>query len=80
MEWKLLSEKQAIMFHIGVMYILLIGTHAKRDLRTEVVFVTTRVKNPYEDNWVKLCRIMIFLKRTPILHRKLEIIRVNMVH
>ncbi len=45
-----LKEEQAIAFHHTVAQLLFMATRARRDIQTAVASLTTRVKNPNEDN------------------------------
>ncbi len=61
---KLLPEKQATAFHHTVTQLLFLSTRARRDIQTTVVFLTTRVKEPDEDNWEKLKQVLKYLNGT----------------
>ena len=56
-----LKEAQALAFHHTVAQLLFMATRARRDIQTAVAFLTTRVKNPDEDNWGKLKRVLKYL-------------------
>ena len=51
---KLLPEEQASHFHRIVAQLLFVCMRAKPDVQTLVFFLTTRVKEPDEDDWGKL--------------------------
>jgi hypothetical protein len=51
---KLLPEEQARKFHRTVAQLLFLCMRARPDVQTLVSFLTTRVKDPDEDNWGKL--------------------------
>jgi len=53
-----------MIFHRTVAQLLFFCTRARRDIRTAVGFLSTRVKNPDEDDWGKVKRILKYLKGT----------------
>ena len=57
-EQKLLPEEQARAFHHSVAQLLFLSGRARPDIKTPVAFLTTRVKAPDEDDWVKLKRCL----------------------
>ncbi len=67
-----LKEEQALAFHHTVAQLLFMATRARRDIQTAVAFLTTRVKNPDEDNWGKLKRVLKYLSGTRYLKLKLS--------
>ena len=69
----LLDEDQAIIFHKTVAQLLFLCTRARRDIQTAVSFLTTRVKNPDEDDWGKVKRVLKYLKGTKSLRLRLTI-------
>ncbi len=48
---KKLNEEQAEAFHHTVYQLLFAANRARRDIQTAVSFLTTRVKDPDEDDW-----------------------------
>ena len=60
-EQKLLPEEQARAFHHSVAQLLFLRGRARPDIKTAVVFLSTRVKAPDEDNWGKLKRVLNYL-------------------
>ena len=50
---KLLEEDRAQMFNHAVAQFLFMSTIPRRDIHTEVSFLTTRLKLPGEDDWGK---------------------------
>ena len=52
------------MFHHAVVQLLFISNISRREINTEVSFITSRVKKPDEDNWGKLKRVLKYLKVT----------------
>ncbi len=49
-EARALKEEQALAFHHAVAQLLFMATRARQDIQTAVEFLTTRVKNPDEDD------------------------------
>jgi hypothetical protein len=54
-----LSKEQALAFHHTVVQLLFMATRARRDIQTAVAFLTIRVKNPDDNNWGKLKRVLL---------------------
>ena len=69
---KILPEEQAQIFHKTVAQLLFLVCRPRRDMRTAVAFLTTRVKEPDEDDWAKLRRALRYLKRNPSLALTME--------
>ncbi len=69
-EARKLKEEQALAFHHTVAQLLFMATRARRDIQTAVAFLTTRVKNPDEDDWGKLKRVLKYLNGTKYLKLK----------
>eukprot|EP00804_Cyclotella_cryptica_P019093 CCRYP_021211-RA/>CCRYP_021211-RA protein AED:0.16 eAED:0.16 QI:0/0/0/0.66/1/1/3/0/1057 len=61
---KKLPEEQAAAFHRTTAQLLFLSGRARRDIQTVVAFLTTRVKNPDEDDWGKLKRVLRYLNGT----------------
>ncbi len=61
---KKLNEEQAEAFHHTVYQLLFAANRARRDIQTAVSFLTTRVRDPDEDDWKKLVRVLKYLKGT----------------
>ena len=55
---ELLPKEQARLFHRYVVQLLFLSTRVRRDIKTAVAFLTTRVKAPDKDDRGKLGRIM----------------------
>ena len=66
-----LPEEQADAFHHTVYQLLFVANRARRDIQTAVSFLTTRVKEPDEDDWGKLKRVLKYLNGTK--HLKLTL-------
>ena len=79
-EAKFLPEEQAVMFHHSVAQLLFLSMRARRDIQTAVLFLTTRVKKPDEDDWGKLRRILMYLKGTRSLRLRLTIDNLSTAH
>ena len=62
---KLLEDKKTkVLFHTFVAKALFISKRARCDLQPAIAFLTTRVKQPTEEDWIKLCKMMHYLKST----------------
>jgi hypothetical protein len=70
---KPLEEERALAFHHTVAQLLFMATRARRDKQTAVAFLTTRVKNPDEDDWGKLKRVLKYLNGTKYLKLNLSV-------
>jgi hypothetical protein len=61
-ECKALNESEAMAFHHSVAQLLFASTRARKDIHTTTAFLTMRVRNPDEDDWGKLRRLMRYIK------------------
>eukprot|EP00804_Cyclotella_cryptica_P005871 CCRYP_000147-RA/>CCRYP_000147-RA protein AED:0.12 eAED:0.13 QI:0/0/0/1/0/0/3/0/1214 len=61
---KKLPEEQAAAFHGTTAQLLFLSGRARRDIQTAVAFLTTQVKQPVEDDWGKLKRVLRYLNGT----------------
>lgn len=68
---KLDSKKKEI-FHTTVAKALFVCCRSRPDIRCTVSFLCTRVKEPDEDDWKKLIRMMKYLRGTKKLGMKIE--------
>jgi hypothetical protein len=68
-----LNEEQALAFHHMVAQLLFMATRVRRDIQTAVAFLTTRVKNPDEDDWRKLKHVLKYLNGTKYLKLRLSV-------
>ncbi len=59
-----LNEELAEAFHHTVYQLLFAANRAGRDIQMAVSFLITRVKNPDEDDWRKLERVLKYLNGT----------------
>ena len=76
---KKLMKPQAEQFHTFVAKALFVTKRARGDIMPAVAFLTTRVKEPNQGDWVKLKKMMGFLKRTADDVMRLESDRTNVV-
>ena len=60
---KLPQEKIKI-FHTFVMKGMFLCKRARQDVLPGIIFLTTRVKDPNQEDWIKLTRILNYLKTT----------------
>ena len=63
-EARYVPEDQTQQFHYTVAQLFFLSTRSQRDIQTAVLFLTTRVKKPDEDDWFKLRRVLKYLKGT----------------
>ena len=68
-----LSEEQAVEFHHTVAQLLFLSTRAPQDIQTAVTFLTTRVREPDEDDWSKIHRVIWYLTGTRRLKLELTV-------
>ena len=57
-ERSLLDKTRAQAFHHAVAQLLFTGTRCRKDAKTEIAFLKTRVRKPDEDDWKKLRRLL----------------------
>jgi hypothetical protein len=74
-----LPEDAAKVFHNFTAKALFLTKRARPDIHTAVAFLTTRVKEPDEDDWKKLRRMMRYLRGTPEIVLTLAADRTNLV-
>ena len=55
------------------------AARARRDIQTAVAFLTTWVKNPAEDDWGKLKRVLKYLNGTKYLKLNLSVDNLGML-
>jgi hypothetical protein len=55
---RMLKEEQAEAFHHTVYQLLFAANRGRRDSQTAVSFLTMQVKDPDEDDWGKLVRVL----------------------
>eukprot|EP00957_Ditylum_brightwellii_P197743 15065216-Ditylum_brightwellii.AAC.1 len=67
-----LSEKESEFFHHNVAKLLFLSKRARPDIQTAVSFLTTRVREPDEDDKKKLMRVMRYLRATIDIPLRLE--------
>jgi hypothetical protein len=63
-ERTLLNEEQARAFHHAVAQLIFASARSCKDIQTAVSFLTTRFKQPDEDDWGKLKRLLKYIRRT----------------
>jgi hypothetical protein len=78
-ETRALEKERAFAFHPTVAQLLFVCTRARQDIQTVVAFLTRRVKNPDEDNWGKLKRVLRYLNETKYLKLKLSMDNLGML-
>ena len=78
-ETRPLGEEQALAFHHTVAQLLFMATRARQDIQTALAFLTTRVKNPDEDDWGKLKQVLKYLNGTKFLKLTLTVENLGML-
>jgi len=68
----LLEKKQAEFFHSLTAKLLFLAKRGRPDIQTAVAFLTTRVKQPDNDDYKKLVRVIRYLRETRELTLNLE--------
>ena len=61
---KILDIERSKTFHTFVMKGMFLSKRARQDIHPAIVFLSTRVKAPTDQDWKKLVRLMSFLKTT----------------
>ena len=61
---KKLDNQKKQVFHTFVMKGMFLCKRARQDIQTGIAFLSTRVRDPNEGDWLKLVRIMNFLNAT----------------
>ncbi|KAL7545710.1 hypothetical protein ACHAWF_009061 [Thalassiosira exigua] len=77
---KRLTDADGDVFHRKVAQLLFLSTRARRDIRTAVAFLCTRVKDPDRDDWSKLKRVLRYLKRYRSLKLTLQADDLSLMH
>eukprot|EP00957_Ditylum_brightwellii_P125660 9578405-Ditylum_brightwellii.AAC.1 len=67
-----LSDEDSELFHHNMAKLLFLSKRARPDIQTAVSFLTTRVREPDEDDMKKLIRVMRYLRATINLPLSLE--------
>ena len=76
---KVLQEEQARKFHRTVAQLLFLCKRARLDIEPLVSFLTTRVKEPDEDDWGKLKHGLKYLKSTLYMKRHMSAECLNII-
>ena len=63
-EAKKIEEERARAFHTAVAKLLFVVKRGRGDMITATSFLTTRVKEPDEDDWKKLIRLLKYMRAT----------------
>eukprot|EP00804_Cyclotella_cryptica_P021554 CCRYP_005857-RB/>CCRYP_005857-RB protein AED:0.22 eAED:0.22 QI:0/-1/0/1/-1/0/1/0/238 len=77
---KPLCEDKAMQFHRTMAQLLFLSTRARKDIQTAVSFLTTRVKQPGEDDWQKLKRVLQYLHGTRTLRLRIQVNDMRVMH
>jgi hypothetical protein len=78
-ETRALKEERALAFHHTVAQLHIMCTRAHQDIQTALAFLTMRVKNPDEDNWGMLKRVLRYLNGSKYLKLKLRVDNLGML-
>ena len=76
---KALPEEQAQAFHHTVAQLLFLCMRARLDIQTAVLFLTKRVRAPYEHDWGKLKCVLKYLKGTMYMKLTLSVNNLNTI-
>jgi hypothetical protein len=68
----MISKHQVAIFHSTVAKLLYVAKRARQDILLTVSFLTMRVKEPDQDDWRKLIRLLGYLKSTEDLYLTLS--------
>jgi Reverse transcriptase (RNA-dependent DNA polymerase) len=60
---KLLDETRSTVFHTFIMKGMFLAKRGRQDIMTGIAYLSTKVTNSSENDWWKLKRLMIYLKR-----------------
>ena len=59
-----LSQEKKELFHTFVAKVLFVSKRSRADINPAIAYLTTRVRDPTEEDWKKLVKMLGFLKRT----------------
>eukprot|EP00804_Cyclotella_cryptica_P004760 CCRYP_016243-RA/>CCRYP_016243-RA protein AED:0.42 eAED:0.46 QI:0/0/0/1/0/0/2/0/171 len=77
---KVLCEDKAMQFHRTTAQLLFLCTRARKDIQTAVSFLTTRVKQPTEQDWTKLRKVLQYLHGTKSLKLRIQVRDMRVMH
>jgi hypothetical protein len=60
----LLEEKRSIAFHHCVAQLIVASARARKDIQSVVAFLASRARDPDEDDWLKLKRLLRYIRGT----------------
>ena len=63
-DFKKIYKEDSEQFHIIVAQLLFTTKRASPDIGTEVSFLTTRVRDPDQDDWLKLAHLIMYIRGT----------------
>jgi hypothetical protein len=75
----MLDEERARAFHHAVAQLLFASSRARKDIQLAVSFLTTRVKEPDEDDWSKLKRLLKYIRGTIYMPLILRVDNLNVI-
>jgi hypothetical protein len=59
-----MGEDQARVFHHSVVHLIFTSSRTRNDIHSTMAFLATRVASPDEDDWIKLKRLLKYLRGT----------------
>ena len=74
---KLLDDDRKELFHSITAKLLYLEKISRPDIETAVVFLTSRVQEPWIDDWNKLKRTLSYLQGTIDMNRKIGFNKIN---
>ena len=60
----LLDKEKATAFHHTVVQMIFATSRSGKDTKTSIPFLRTQVRSPYEDEWLKLVRVIRYIRGT----------------
>ena len=76
----MLPEDLAVIFHCTVAQLLFVSQRTRRDIQTQISFLTKRVKTPDRDDWNKLVRCLQYIKAATHMKLALGVDRLNILN
>lgn len=74
------DDEKADSFHQVTVKVLFMCKRGQPDIHTEIAFLCIRVKNPDQDNYKKLARVIKYLCRTKFMHLTMEACHLDQNH
>ena len=74
------SPQEQEIFHHLTMQLMYLSQHGRLDIRTAVAFLSSRVSNPDQDDYMKLGKVIKYLESTLHLTLRLQVDESNLLH